>query len=432
VDTAPLPGPSALADDPSGITKFPDCAVAQSGQCVKPISRSKQEVCDRWFADRPAKADPVWIASSTSCAPGETPLPAQQDALRRLNLVRWIAGLDPVTLDATWSSMASACSIIQAYLGDISHFPDPSATCYTQQGGTASAQSQLAGGCRSAAACMDDLFWDWGENNQHIDGHRKGLMHPGLRTVGIGFSAPSGQAAACVRTSDGTGVAWPTGLAGLVPYPSSGHVPYEMISRESWAIYPETLLEWSMGLAPSTDLGTPSLRLYRQTDKGYEPLAMDSGKTPKAEIGGLWMLPSVDPVPPGTYVVLVEGTSLPAFGYRMILERCGADVPLTCSTLKQDCGAAGYGCYGSQPSTCAHAGSIPFFQTCKQLEAAECVPGADCRPKFDGKGTYTCQPYCDPASTTAANSCAKLCTDPVGSVLDDDLNVLATFCAPPF
>ena len=435
-DSQPVTGPPALPDDPTGITKLADCALAQSGACVKPLTRSKQEVCDRWAADRPVKAQSVWVAPATTCDPGQTPLPAQEDALRRLNLVRWLSGLAPVSLDATWSSDASACAIVQVYMvvdtGDISHYPPTTARCYTDQGGTASAKSQLAAGCSTPADCMDNLFWDYGDRNLHIDGHRRGLLTPDLGTVGIGFSAPDVGSAACVRTIGDNTVVWPSGLAALVTYPSFGHVPYELVIRETYEYMPTTPLEWSIAVQPSTDFGTPKLRLYRQAELSYESVVVDFGKNPDTRFGGLWLTPGPDPLPPGTYVVLVEGTSLPAFGYRMVLEWCGPELPSTCDVWKQDCGVAGYGCYDIEPSKCRPAGTVAVGQDCKINGRGECVPGADCRPKFDGTGTWSCQAYCDLVSTTAANACAKLCPGTFALIASSvTMDMIGGFCPPP-
>jgi hypothetical protein len=413
-DSQVLTGPPALSDDPTGITTLPGCALAQSGKCVRALSRTKQEVCSRWDADRATKAQSVWVAPSATCDPGTTPIDAQEDALRRINYARWLSGLDPVSVDPTWSSLASACSIIQVYLvadtGDISHYPPQTSRCYTEAGGAAAGQSQLAEGCDSAAECIDAFFWDNGDRNLHIVGHRKGLTAPGLRKVGIGFSAPAIGAAACVRTLDGTPTTWPAGLAGLVAYPAFDHTPYEMVSRDEQFFLPDTPLEWSIALDPSTDLGTPKLRLYRQDSASYESVVMDSGKTPNTQVGGLWLIPAPDPLPPATYVVLVEGTSLPAFGYRV----------------------AGYGCYGIEPSKCRPAGTIAARQPCVLTQrGGECVPGSDCRPNLDGTGAFSCQPYCDPVSTTAANACAKLCPKSFGEIYSSvGMERIGAFCTP--
>ena len=115
----------------------------------------------------------------------------------------------------------------------------------------------------------------------------------------------------------------------------------------------------------------------------------------------------------------------------MVADRCGPDVPLACDFLAQNCGAAGYGCYGVEPSLCIPAGTIPVDQSCQLAAPGECVPGADCHPNLDGTGIFTCQPYCDPVSTTAANACAKLCPNAFGEIYGTvSMERIGAFCSP--
>ena len=53
-----------------GITGLEDCALAQAGKCIKPLTRSKDEVCARWKADRPQQATLVHSTAAGGCDPG--------------------------------------------------------------------------------------------------------------------------------------------------------------------------------------------------------------------------------------------------------------------------------------------------------------------------------------------------------------------------
>lgn len=404
------PAPPPLAGDVSGITALPNCALAQGGACLVPIARSKAEVCARWEADRPKQTDVFYVPATAACAPGETTAAGQADAVRRVNLARWLSGLEPVRVNSQWSTLASACAIIQAHLGDLDHYPEPTATCYTAAGGAASGESQLALNARTPADAIDNLIWDSGDNNRHILGHRHGLLLPGVREIGVGFARPNnGIDATCVRSFDGTPVSRPAGFAGMVAYPHFGWVPHEIVSRTSYVYRPGDRLEWSVSFASDVTTAGASVRLFRQA-AAYERVTITFGPYADAIAPeGFWIEPDPDPMAAGTYVVLVDGTSLGPFGYRIRLESCGPKLPLTCDVLAQDCGVPGYGCYEPGHGLCGKSGGIAIGQPCPGLLPEECVPGATCEPLIANRALSICTPYCDPEDPTAPKACAKLC-----------------------
>jgi hypothetical protein len=408
--SAGVPG---LADDPTGITADRNCALAQAGSCVEPITRTKDEVCARWKADFPKRAAEVYVGSDVACDAGETMLEAQDDAVRRMNLVRWLAGLDPVTLNQEWSEYASTCAVIQAYLvPDITHYPETTATCYTQMGGDASAQSQIAGVPWDPADAMMGLIWDWGDNNLHILGHRHGILYPGVTEVGVGSSyPPDAYGATCVRSFDGMGV--------------YRMVPYDLVSSANYIATAGSPLEWS--ISTGDDITISGVRMYRETDSAYEPFAIESGDFLKEDYAGRWILPATEPVPPGTYVAIVDTASGTAFGYRVRLERCGPDVPLTCDVLAQDCGTAGYGCYQVEAPVCAESGDTPNGESCSGLDT-ECEPGSTCQPDFNDLGALVCTPYCDLEDASSPKACATLCPGNEVQVFGEELEPIGAFC----
>ena len=401
--------PLAAADDPSRISQLTDCALAKGGTCVTPLSRTKAEVCTRWTSDWPKHAPSGYTVPADVCGPAPLNADAALDAVRRVNLYRWLSALPPVAQSADWTAPAQACAVIQAHLPAFNHYPPATSACYTELGGKVSAQSLLAPGEFTPADAIDDLIFDWGSNNVHVLGHRWWLLSPGLEKLGLGFAYPSdGKRSTCVRVSDeNTTMDRPDGLAGVVSYPSFGRVPFESIDRESWARPLSYPLEWSVSFPYDTDLSALNVRVYQQSAGGYEPVKVTFGAN--ADFDTVWIDMPNEPMPPGTYVVLVSGTGVGDFGYRTVIDRCGADTPLTCDVVDQNCGVAGYACYGTGAGFCAKAGSLKIGEPCLGNLPAECGAGAACVEPLSAPGTFVCTEYCDPTDDTSPKACKFYC-----------------------
>jgi hypothetical protein len=422
--------PLSPADDPSRISTLPDCALAQTGTCVLPITRTKSEVCERFAKDWPKQAPTDYTLPSDDCTPATVGSGANEDAMRRLNFYRWLSGLAPASLNPEWSMHAAGCSIIQAHLEDINHYPPPDSDCYTQVGGDASSESLLDIGAHTPADSMDDLIWDWGQRNFHVLGHRWWLLHPTLSQVGIGFSYPSdGGRATCVRDTDGNYTDRAPDLSGAVAYPSFGRTPYELIDRSHHARPVDEPLEWSFSLGDDIDLSHATARVYRAGSSGYVPVAATSG--PALEFPGFWIDLAEEPVASGTYLVLVSGTGLGDFGYRAVIEPCGEEAPLACDVLDQDCGVDGYGCYNPEAPYCAKSGKLAAGAACQGSQQSECAAGAVCVENYNARDAFACAAYCNASDTTAPDFCGKACLG--GYIyLDDNQtgDIVGGFCEP--
>jgi hypothetical protein len=418
--------PVALADDASGITGLEDCALAQAGQCIKPLTRSKDEVCQRWKADRPQLAKVLQDMPGHLCDPGKTSDVAIQDALRRLNLFRWVSGVGPLTIDEGWNELARSCAIIQSYLTpDISHFPENTATCWTEQGYTTSGQSELAGGSLNPASAVDGLIFDTGDNNFHILGHRQGMLNPWLTKVGIGFALADASPATCVRMFDDTPVNLPSGIDAVYSWPSPGHQPWELIARSTY-LTADALLEWSLNLSDEVDVTNTKVRLVRRKGTTWEDVPVTSGKYQDVRFHGLWINVGESRLPPGTYAIIVSGSSLPTFGYQMLLEQC-EDVPLTCDVLKQECGT-GIGCYDTADPFCRKSAGIAVGQPCTNWDNAECEVGATCSLDFTGAG-YRCARFCDLKDPASPKACDTLCPNLYAEVYSETtLQSVGAYC----
>jgi uncharacterized protein YkwD len=427
---AALPS-SFSGDDASGITRVARCALARDGACLRMIDRDYDRTCDRWLADYPAQSASVFLGAKATCDPGETDPHAIDDALRRLNLYRWLLDLAPVSHDETWAADARACAIIQAYLAPtIAHDPAVTAECYTEQGALASSQSNLAVGDRDPSNAIDGLLFDPGANNAHLLGHRQLLLHPGLSKVGIGYTEvtrqgevdPRGSTCVQVFTETDRLGTQAAGLDGMVAYPPPGLFPYEPIS---WAIQGtargkdgfDRRLQWSLSFADDTDVAGASVRLYRQTAQAFTEVAIDFGALEMAS--GLWLLPKAE-VEPGTYVVIVDGSPLGSFGYRSVIEPCGARLNVTCDIAAQDCGDASAGCYDIDAPYCAVGAGIPLGERCDDRKITECAIA--CAALCPGQyvlltredGTSRPLGACMPGSGGKCNPLAQDCADDHG------------------
>jgi hypothetical protein len=78
-----------------------------------------------------------------------------------------------------------------------------------------------------------------------------------------------------------------------------------------------------------------------------------------------------------------------------------------CDVVAQDCPRDELGCYLRSPTFCALSGGVELDQPCDAPFA--CAPGLDCVASNANPTAFVCKPYCDPTSTTSADSCEILC-----------------------
>ncbi|QDG51241.1 CAP domain-containing protein [Persicimonas caeni] len=182
-DTAPDTGP-----DPSG-----DCDPGYSsdgaGGCTPdpvsdPATRTRQEVCTRWTGYAPQAAT-LWAQEPTDeCDWGELHPEAQGDAIRRLDLFRWLVGLDPVTTKPNYIEVTQACATTLAAEGaGLTHNIPSDYACYTQEAATGASSSNIAYGVRNPAATVDLYIGDRGVNSL---GHRRWCLNPTMAATGFG------------------------------------------------------------------------------------------------------------------------------------------------------------------------------------------------------------------------------------------------------
>ena len=171
------------------------------------------DVCARWKADRADLSEGTWTGDVTSCTAGDIGTTARANALRLVNLYRWLASLPPVVTDPTKDMQDQQCALMMRANNMISHSPPTTWTCYTADGATAAGSSNVSSG--RAVSSVDLYMIDPG--NATTIGHRRWVLSNSLGPIGIGGT----DRASCMWTLSGTGragkqwMAWPA--AGIIP-----------------------------------------------------------------------------------------------------------------------------------------------------------------------------------------------------------------------
>lgn len=144
--------------------------------------RTASDVCARFKADTTPTPGAGWQLSSMPvvCDQGVLDQAAKDDALRRLNLYRWLAGLPPATADASLEPQEQACALVEDRLPQLSHFPPQSAACYSDAASRAASESNLAKGVSTPADAVDLFLGDEGVPTL---GHRRWCLGQGGRTA---------------------------------------------------------------------------------------------------------------------------------------------------------------------------------------------------------------------------------------------------------
>jgi uncharacterized protein YkwD len=170
-------------------------------------------ICARWTADRANLSEGTWSGATATCTTGDMSAEARANALRLVNLYRWLAALPPVTTDPAHDAEDEACALMMRANNMISHMPPTTWLCYTAAGADGASNSNVSSG--PAVSSVDLYMTDPG--NPTTIGHRRWLLSNSLGPIGIGGTDRS----SCLWTLTGTGkagkpwMAWPP--AGIVP-----------------------------------------------------------------------------------------------------------------------------------------------------------------------------------------------------------------------
>lgn len=222
-DGAPDPdagreGDAAIGVEADGAAADPDAAEIEADAAPPPgdpRGRTPEQVCAHWRGNHVATQGPDQVPDdpNDACDHGTVPDAAQQNGIRRTNLYRWLAGLDPVVLEPGLRAQQQACAAVLVGMGGLSHQPPAGAPCYTPEGAQGAGSSNLAAGARLADTV--DLYV--GDNGVASLGHRRWVLNPGARVTTFGHKGRFG----CMYSfSQGA----PVGVD-FVSWPPPGPVP---------------------------------------------------------------------------------------------------------------------------------------------------------------------------------------------------------------
>jgi len=235
-----------------------------------------------------------WSGSIAGCDPGTTSGAYKEATILRVNYYRAMAGLPAdVTLDADWNAKCQAAALMMSAENDLSHYPDSSWACYSEDGAEAAGNSDLAGGNMGPDA-IDGYIKDPGEENYFV-GHRRWVLFPAQKVMGTG-SVPSSIVNQTYHWS--ANALWVVyGFGGRPPtpewvaWPPEGYVPYQLVyPRWSFSYHHAGFDGASVTMSKSGEPIPLTVLSLDKNDIGYadntivwEPLGLPSG-TPQADI----------------------------------------------------------------------------------------------------------------------------------------------------
>lgn len=181
--------------------------------------RTTDAICRRWNEDWIANVGTEWEPSGIGndpCDWGTVSDASRDNALLRTNLYRWLCGLDTVTENPALRDQEQACAVIMNAMGGLTHTPDMTAECWTQEGFDAASSSNLALAGGGLARSVDLYVGDQGVDSL---GHRRWVLNPEMGRTTFGYKPPT----SCMYAFDRSG----SGRGDFVAYPPPGWVPIQ-------------------------------------------------------------------------------------------------------------------------------------------------------------------------------------------------------------
>lgn len=252
------------------------------------------EICDRWNDDRQDLSEGTWSGSLATCDPGDISADGRENALRLLDLYRFLADLPEVTTDGVLNEKAQACALIMHANGALSHNPPESWTCWSTDGAEAAGSSNIAGA--PGVMAVDLYMIDPG--NPTTLGHRRWILSNGLGPVGLGSTG----VASCMWVLGGSGV----GGHEWTAFPPPGAFPYEAVGA-SWTSIDET--GWSV---QSDSIDLTGAQVSISADGDDMPVTVTSLAPGYGSAHAISIIPQGWTTEPDTtYAVEVTGIAVP-------------------------------------------------------------------------------------------------------------------------
>jgi hypothetical protein len=192
--------------------------------------------CARWNADQLQRGEGTWTGSVARCDAGAISEFARANALRHVNLYRWLAELPPVTTSPERDALAQACALLQDANwreAGLSHTPHDSFECYSDEAAEGAITSNISTG--PGVISVGAYLLEKGA--EAAMGHRRIILSNALGPIGLGSTGPGG--ASCMQALPGKSdaarawVAWPP--PGVFPLAAYGESP-RSLGDTGWSI----------------------------------------------------------------------------------------------------------------------------------------------------------------------------------------------------
>lgn len=176
--------------------------------------------------------DSQWSGGVASCDPGDINSEYRQAILNRVKWFRLMAGVDEdISLNAEFDLLAQAAALVMMANNQLSHEPDPTWTCFSDDAFTGASNSNLYLG-RTGPEAINGYIEDLGEDNYSV-GHRRWILYSALTEIGIGESSKSNALFVVQgKRNDKPSV---REAEGFIMWPPRGFVPRNVIF-ERWSI----------------------------------------------------------------------------------------------------------------------------------------------------------------------------------------------------
>ncbi|MEZ4453582.1 MAG: CAP domain-containing protein, partial [Nannocystaceae bacterium] len=202
-------------------------STSTTGPMTTSTTGDPNDVCARWLGDRADLAEGAWSGDGNACQAGDVAAPGRANALKSINLYRWLADLPEVADDPTRNAKSQACALMMHANGQLSHTPPMNWKCYSGDGSEAAGKSNIAGA--PGVEAIDLYMADPG--NATTFGHRRWILSNGLGPVGIGSTSNY----SCLWVIGGNG----GGNNAYTAWPAPGEFPIQAMTA-SWQSVDQT------------------------------------------------------------------------------------------------------------------------------------------------------------------------------------------------
>lgn len=192
-------------------------------------------------------------------APGQLTDASLQSALKTLNAIRYIAGLDPVELNDEYNKLAQAAALVNSANDELTHFPKQPAGMEDElyqlghQGAGSSNISSASWETELSYLLINGWMNDGDNNNISRVGHRRWCLNPTMGKTGFGWVSDADGTYAAMYAHDRSatenlhsGVTWP-----------AQNMPIEYFGND----YP-----WSISMGAEVDDSSVRVTLTRKND----------------------------------------------------------------------------------------------------------------------------------------------------------------------